>query len=1492
MVNGCITDRQGLSKGRLLPAFNPKMGNKDIRFMALTPFKEAFPKLQLSGRLANLADDMEVERVTLNPSKDHLHVYITSHNWIGKKYIYKLEEAILSQIFEKSSMTVTVVESFMLSSSYTPSNFYEVYQSSMQLELEHYNQLLYQTYVHSILTFPSDKEVHIAMPDTIVATSRKEDLINYLDKVFNHRAVFDVAITSEISGNNVAELKKQDEEIIENKVRAVMEKNAGRKAAQEEKAQKLPTKKTNVRVKNFMPSADLILGKPFEDEPVPIKDVGNDPQVVVVRGEVFQTSEMETRSGRIIFSVTVTDYTDSIRMKFWLDPEELPDYQSTFKKGATFVFKGMMDFDPFDKELLLRQVWSVKKSGSLKKSREDHAPVKRVELHCHTKMSDMDAVSSATDIIRTAYNWGHKALAITDHGVVQAFPEALHTFGGKGGIPADADMKIIYGMEGYLVDDTRNLVHGADEREVKADVVVMSIVTTGRSPYKHDIIEIAGQRIEEGRLKGEFKTLINPGKPIPFSVQKESGITDEMVAKAPTTQEALKDFFAFCEGAYLVAYEADYEMHFISQAAEAAGFSVPDTYVDIPSIVQYLLPNMGRIRFERICKTLKIPCSDEIRAFPRAHTMALVYLRLLENMEKAGIVTLKDLDDKGKVDNQRIRNLPYYHIIMLIQNEQGRRNMYKLVSESHLNYYKSRPRIPRTLLNEHREGLILGSACSAGELYKAILENKSDAEIASIVDYYDYLEIQPTGNDQYLVREQRAGITSTEDLRNISRRIVKLGEQFNKPVCATCDVHFLNPEDEIYRRIIQVGHGYKDEEQPPLYLRTTEEMLKEFEYLGDKKAYEVVVENTNKIADMLGKISPIHPDKCPPEIPHSEEDLTDMCYKKAHRMYGDPLPEIVENRLKKELDSICKNGYAVMYMIAQKLVAKSLSDGYLVGSRGSVGSSFVATMADITEVNPLPPHYYCLECHYSDFDSPEVKAYAGGAGCDMPDKICPKCGAKLKKDGFDIPFETFLGFKGDKEPDIDLNFSGDEQGIAQAYTEVIFGKGQTFKAGTIGTVAEKTAFGYARHYFEDRGENKRVCELERLSAGCVGVRRTTGQHPGGVIVVPKGMDINWFTPVQHPANDVNTDIITTHFDYHSIDKNLLKLDILGHDDPTMIRMLQDLTGENPFDVPLDDKGVMSLFSSTEALGIKPEDMGGVDLGTLGIPEFGTAFVMGMLRDTKPKSFSELIRISGLSHGTDVWLGNAQEYIANGDCTLPTAICTRDDIMLNLIQWGVEASHAFTIMEAVRKGKGLKPEQEAEMREHGVPEWYIESCKKIKYMFPKAHAAAYVMNAWRIAYFKVNFPLAYYAAYFTIRSTTFSYVLMCQGREELDRNIEDFEKRKNELTANEKDTLRDMLIVREMYARGFTFHKLDIYRAKATDFQIIDGALMPALNTISGLGDSQAVQLEKEAAKGKFLSKDDLRNRGKVSKTIIELFEKLGIIDDIPESNQFSLFDMM
>ena len=860
-------------------------------------------------------------------------------------------------------------------------------------------------------------------------------------------------------------------------------------------------------------------------------------------------------------------------------------------------------------------------------------------------------------------------------------------------------------------------------------------------------------------------------------------------------------------------------------------------------------------------------------------------------LKERGIHTLDEVNAEGNIDKESVRKMKSFHAIMLATNDIGRVNLYKLVSLSHLTYFNKRPKIPKSEFVKYREGILLGSACEAGELYQAILLGRPNEEIARLVNFYDYLEIQPLGNNMFMLRDEKSPVSSIEELQDINRKIVALGEEFHKLVVATCDVHFLDPEDEVYRRIILAGNGFKDaDDQAPLYLRTTEEMLNEFTYLGSEKAEEVVIKNPNLIADMCERISPVRPDKCPPVIENSDQMLRDICYNKAHEMYGEELPSVVKERLDRELNSIISNGYAVMYIIAPKLVWKSNEDGYLVGSRGSVGSSFVATMSGITEVNPLHAHYYCENCHYSDFDSEDVKAYTGRAGCDMPDKICPKCGKLLKKDGFDIPFETFLGFKGNKEPDIDLNFSGDYQSKAHKYTEVIFGAGQTFRAGTIGTLADKTAFGYVKNYYEERGVHKRNCEIDRIVQGCVGIRRTTGQHPGGIVVLPVGEEIYSFTPIQHPANDMTTDTITTHFEYHSIDHNLLKLDILGHDDPTMIRMLEDLTGLNARTIPLDDKAVMSLFQNTDAIQVTPDDINGCQLGALGIPEFGTDFAMGMLLATQPTEFSDLVRISGLSHGTDVWLGNAETLIKEGTATISTAICTRDDIMIYLISMGLESETAFTIMESVRKGKGLKPEWEKLMLEHGVPDWYIWSCKKIKYMFPKAHAAAYVMMAWRIAYCKVFYPLAYYAAYFSIRATGFNYELMCQGKDKLNYFMHDYEKRKDQLSKKEQDVYRDMRIVQEMYARGYEFMPVDIYRASDRYFQIIDGKLMPALNTIEGLGGKAAEQVGEAAKDGKFLSKDDFRQRTKATKTAIELMSDLGLLEGLPESNQLSLFD--
>ena len=1250
---------------------------------------------------------------------------------------------------------------------------------------------------------------------------------------------------------------------------------------------------------------DVIYGRDFEEEAMPIEDIIGEMGEVVIRGKVIRKDKREIKNERSILIYDITDYTDTMTVKFFVRNEQVDEITSVMKEGTFVKIKGMTTVDKFDHELTIGSLAGIKKIPDFTTSREDRSVRKRVELHCHTKMSDMDGVSEAKDIVKRAYKWGHPAIAITDHGVVQSFPDANHVWedlwkaekarckeAGEPEPDKQGFFKVIYGVEAYLVDDLHEIATNEKGQDFGADFVVFDIETTGFSPTNNRIIEIGAVKVCGGKIVDRFSTFVDPLVPIPFEIEKLTGITDDMVMGAEQIDVVLPQFLDFCGDCILVAHNAQFDMSFIMENCDMQGISHDFTYVDTVGIARILLPGQKKHTLDAVAKTLGVSLENHHRAVDDAEATAEIFVKLIPMMAKEGITTLAQINARGKASPDIIKKLPTYHAIILAKNNVGRMNLYRLVSESHLTYFSRRPRIPKSLLAQYREGLILGSACEAGELYRALLEKKSDAEIARLVSFYDYLEIQPLGNNRFMIESERVpDINSMEDIMEVNRQIVRLGEQFHKLVVATCDVHFLNPEDEIYRRIIMAGQGFPDaDNQAPLYLRTTEEMLDEFAYLGSDKAEEVVITNTNLIADMIEVMSPVRPDKCPPVIADSDKQLTDICYNKAHELYGETLPQIVEDRLEKELHSIISNGFAVMYIIAQKLVWKSVEDGYLVGSRGSVGSSFVANMAGITEVNSLSPHYLCPKCHYYDFDSEEVKAYGGGAGCDMPDKDCPVCGTPLNKEGFDIPFETFLGFKGDKEPDIDLNFSGEYQSKAHKYTEVIFGSGQTYRAGTIGTLADKTAFGYVKNYYEERGRHKRVCEINRIVTGCTGIRRSTGQHPGGIVVLPVGEDINSFTPVQHPANDMTTDIVTTHFDYHSIDHNLLKLDILGHDDPTMIRMLQDLTGLDPTTIPLDDKAVMSLFTSTEALGIQPEDIGGCPVGSLGIPEFGTEFVIQMLLDTKPQHFSDLIRISGLGHGTDVWLGNAQTLIEEGKATISTAICCRDDIMIYLIHMGLDPALSFKIMESVRKGKGLKPEWEEEMTANNVPEWYIWSCKKIKYMFPKAHAAAYVMMAWRIAYCKVFYPLAYYAAYFSIRATGFNYEIMCQGKERLAYFQKDYERRKDSLSKKEQDVYRDMKIVQEMYARGFEFTPIDIYRAKPDRFQIIDGRLMPALNTIDGMGDNAAIAVAEAAKDGKFLSKDDFRQRTKATKTVIDLMADLGLLGDMPESNQLSLFD--
>ena len=1484
-------------------------------------FFDVFPNLKVNSELSELLDMVSVTKVSCNPEKTKLWVYIRSERWIHKKHILALQREIERQLFPGIAMTVIVLEKFILSRQYTPENFLESYRSSMELELRNYNVLECNLFKQAQITFPEENAMHVCLPDTVISREKSEILVEYFHKVFCERGGMDLKVEVEFVkpqesryrqnaalqiAQEVENVMKQagisrhreDEEALAPAKEPENQTEAAAKASKSPKADKPQEKKPFERKNEYRgfrrdSNPDVVYGRDFEGDPITLESITGEMGEVIIRGQVMEVDAREIRNEKTILIFPITDFTDTIVVKLFLHNEQVPEVKEHVKKGAFLKLRGVTTIDRFDSELTIGSVTGIKKISDFRSTRMDTSPQKRVELHCHTKMSDMDGVTEAKALVKRAYEWGQKAIAITDHGVVQAFPEANHCFDAWGGcVPKDSDFKVLYGMEAYLVDDLKGMVTNGKGQKMNGSFVVFDIETTGFSPLTCRIIEIGAVRVEGGQIVDRFSTFVNPQVPIPFRIEQLTSINDAMVMDAPVIEEVLPKFLDFCEGAVMVAHNADFDMSFIMENCSRQGIPHDFTYVDTVGMARFLLPALNRFKLDTVAKAVGVSLQNHHRAVDDAACTAEIFVKFVEMLEERGIFDVDELNRQGAVSPDTIKKLPTYHAVIFMCNETGRVNLYRLVSQSHLKYYHRRPRVPKSVFEKYREGLIIGSACEAGELYQAILRNAPQQEIARLVNFYDYLEIQPLCNNAFMLRDEKNDmVNSEEDLREINRKIVKLGEQFQKPVVATCDVHFMDPQDEIYRRIIMAGSGFSDaDDQAPLYLRTTEEMLEEFSYLGSEKAEEVVITNTNKIADMIEKMSPIHPDKCPPVIENSDQDLKDICYRKAHEIYGDPLPKIVEDRLAKELHSIISNGYAVMYIIAQKLVWKSNADGYLVGSRGSVGSSFAATMSGITEVNPLPPHYVCPNCKYSDFDSEDVKKFVGKVGCDMPDKKCPKCGAPMDKNGFDIPFETFLGFKGDKEPDIDLNFSGEYQATAHKYTEVIFGEGHTFKAGTIGTLADKTAFGYVKNYFEERGQHKRYCEINRIVQGCTGIRRTTGQHPGGIVVLPHGEEIEKFTPVQHPANDVNSDIITTHFDYHSIDGNLLKLDILGHDDPTIIRMLEDLTGTDAKDVPLDDPKVMSLFSSTEALGIKPEDIGGCPLGCLGVPEFGTDFVIGMVQEAKPTCFSDLIRISGLSHGTNVWLGNAQKLISEGKATISTAICTRDDIMGYLINKGVESSQAFTIMESVRKGKGLRPEWEEIMKANDVPDWYIWSCKQISYMFPKAHAAAYVMMAYRIAWYKVYQPLAYYAAYFSIRATSFSYELMCQGKERLEFYMDEIRKKGDAASKKEQDTLKDMKNVQEMYARGLEFTPIDLYKAKAHRFQIVDGKLMPALDTIEGLGDKAADAVVEAASRGRFLSKDDFRDRTKVSKTVIDLMDDLRLFGDIPQSNQMSLFD--
>ena len=1243
---------------------------------------------------------------------------------------------------------------------------------------------------------------------------------------------------------------------------------------------------------------DLIFGKLIQDPIVSVNEAIAAYDMVTIQGEVFFTDSKDIHSKKtgkdyVKIAFDMTDRTNSVRVSKFLAADKAGDTASKIKKGLYCTVQGKMVYDTFAKEMVLEPTGIVK---AKKPERKDtYEGMKRVELHLHTNMSAMDGMSSTASLLCRAAKWGHRAMAITDHGVAQAFPEALHAQEGK---QKDiiGDMKIIYGIEAYYINDENSIsvVRGRSAEPLDGTFIVFDLETTGLNPASEEITEIAAVRVVEGEIRDSFQTYVNPHKPIPAEITELTGISDETVADAPDLDKAVPEFLKWAgEGQYpLVAHNAGFDMGFLRTACQRLGIEREFTSIDTLEMSRLMLPHMHKFKLNILAKELQVGPFEHHRASEDAAVLGRIYVKLLKRLkEEMHAVTTADINPVLAATTDRknkLKNLPRYHFIILVKNQAGLRNLYQLISKSFLEYYNKRPIMPRSELIRHREGLIFGSACEAGEVFRALTKGEPWEEIKRLASFYDYLEIQPIGNNNFMIAKGMA--KDEEQLRDWNRDILRLADELGKPCCATGDVHFLEPEDEAFRRILMAGQGFSDaDNQAPLYFKSTDEMLREFSYLGEDRAYEVVVKNTNMIADMCDVIRPVPRENYPPHIDGCEDDLRNMCYEKAKRIYGDPLPEPVQARLDRELNSIIGNGYAVMYIIAQKLVTKSLADGYLVGSRGSVGSSLAAFMSDITEVNSLAPHYLCPDDKYLEWH----EDYS--CGVDLPDKICPKCGKPLTKQGFNIPFETFLGFEGDKVPDIDLNFAGEYQSRIHWYTGEIFGHDHVFRAGTIGTVAEKTAFGYVKKYMEERGVECSRAEENRLAAGCTGVRRTSGQHPGGVVVVPKEIEIYDVCPIQHPADDPDSEIITTHFEYHSIDANLLKLDELGHDDPTIIKHLENLTGVNAQEIPLDDPETMSLFHSCKALKYKGENpdtdpiLG--DLGCVAVPEFGTKFVRGMVKETHPSTFAELVSISGLSHGTDVWLGNAAELVRKG-IPLSGCICCRDDIMNYLILQGVKPKLSFKTMESVRKGKGLTEEMEAAMNEQHVPEWYIDSCKKIKYMFPKAHAVAYVMMAFRIAWFKVHRPLAFYSAYFSIRAKGFDASCMIKGDKVcLDKMTELRGKERDKtISAAEKDMMTTLEVCHEFYRRGFTFEPMDVYKSDATRFLVTETGLIPPFTSMPGIGEQAALSIVEERKNGKFLSAEELIVRcPKASKAVVELLEQIGALGSMPKTTQMTLF---
>ncbi len=1437
-------------------------------------FDEVFGKINLQNKTRKTLENINIENVAFRKKDKTLEIFASTDNILEEEHFFEFEEQVKSELKFVSGVNFNL----KYSETVQLENVFDLYWKNILTSVKHRSNYWYSVLSKCDYKY-IDERVFISLEEKFSQISKDKNISKFIEDLTYSRFNKRIELCFNQVDNKSGRFSESD--VFDDLV-IPMKTEGARNQANSQGAPNPRNQGSKPDYKKFKGKkrGGVSVGEIDLSQVKNIKENIVQDNKVIVSGEIVELETRNIKNNKVIVTFDICDETSAVSCKFFADNDDFEENISgCLKKGKGIIVRGEVSYDDYAKELLLN-VEELCPTDVMKSNIEDNEEVKRVELHLHTNMSAMDGISSVKSIIKKAKQMGHKAVAITDHGVVQAFPDAMEASRGS-------DLKVIYGVEGYFLNDLEYIVKCEQGQSFDDTYVIFDIETTGLYNNTCTIIEIGAVKVQNKKIVDTYSQLINPKEKLSEEIINLTKITDEMLSDQPYLEEVLPKFLEFVGDSVLVAHNASFDVNFVNKfSKEILGKDLENSVLDTVSFAQLVLPEMKRYKLNLIAEYLKIELKNHHRAVDDATATVMIFLELVKRMEEVGVSNLKELNAYAQehFDFTKPRT---NHIIILVKNYQGLRNLYELISISHLDYYYRRPRILKSHLERLREGLIIGIACEAGEFYKSVVENAPQNQLDVIADFYDYFEIQPTMNNAYLAR--KGVLKSIDDVRDINKRIVSLGDKYNKLVVAASDVHFLNKEDEVYRAIVMETQGFEDaDNQAPLYYRTTREMLDEFVYLGEETAYELVVENTNKIADMVEGILPVPDGTFPPKMENSDTEIREICYKKATSVYGDNLPEVVEKRLERELGSIIKNGFSVMYIIAQKLVWNSLENGYLVGSRGSVGSSFVATMLEITEVNPLQPHYICGKCKYSDFTSDVVIEHLGSSGADMPDKDCPVCGEKLGKDGHDIPFETFLGFDGDKEPDIDLNFSGEYQAKAHAYTEELFGSGYVFKAGTIGTIAEKTAYGMVRKYYDNKGQTLRNAEINMIKNGCVGIKRTTGQHPGGLMVVPNEYSIYDFCPVQRPANDVTSDVITTHFDYHSISGRLLKLDILGHDVPTILKMLEDMTKTDPTKIDIGNKEILSLFTSPEIMGVTEEDIM-CNTGSLGLPEFGTSFVRTMLKDTMPNTFSELVRISGLSHGTDVWLNNGQDLVRDGIATLKEIIPTRDDIMVYLIIKGVDNLQAFKIMESVRKGKGMSEDQEKLLVEANIPEWYIESCKKIKYMFPKGHAVAYVMMTMRIGYYKIHYPEAFYAAMLSMKVEDIDYETMCKGKEKAKQTLLELRALGNDASTKEKNKITVLEMIYEMYARGFKFTDIDIYRAHSEKFILTDDGLMPPLATIPGLGGNAAIALVESRKDGEFYNIEDLRNRTKITKTVIQIMKENGLLDGMPETNQLSFF---